>query len=102
VMSWKYGESGRAGARDETTQSSPPGQLLLFPVVVSDMSTPRTAATAGPVPAENSVRAGQAAWWYSLGMPPSRCRRWMSRSATWAWFVVGCGSCRSGRALAIP
>lgn len=51
--------------------------------------------------AENTVRAAQAAWWYSLRMPPSRCRRWMSRSVTWAWFVVGCGSGRSGRALAI-
>jgi transposase len=31
------------------------------------------------VPAENVVRAGQAVWWYSLRMPPSRCRRRMSR-----------------------
>ncbi|PSL52492.1 hypothetical protein B0I31_113165 [Saccharothrix carnea] len=28
--------------------------------------------------AENVVRAGQAAWWCSLRMPPSRCCRRMS------------------------
>ena len=32
-----------------------------------------------PVPTANVVRAGQAAWWYSLRIPPSRCRRRMSR-----------------------
>ena len=34
---------------------------------------------ADAVLAENVVRAGQAAWWYSLRIPPSRCRRRMLR-----------------------
>jgi len=52
--------------------------------------------------AENYVRAGQAAWWYSLRMPPSRCRRRTSKSLILAWLVIGCGSGCSGRALAMP
>ncbi|PRY40545.1 hypothetical protein CLV43_106282 [Umezawaea tangerina] len=55
-----------------------------------------------PVLAENYVRAGQAAWWYSLRMPPSRCRRRTSKSVIWAWSVIGGGSGCSGRALAMP
>ena len=50
--------------------------------------------------AENVVRAGQAAWWYSLRMPPSRCRRRMSRWVKAALSVAGGSGC-SGRALAI-
>jgi len=52
--------------------------------------------------AENSVRAGQATWWYSLRMPPSRCRRRMSKPVIWAWSVIGGNSGCSGRALAMP
>ena len=33
----------------------------------------------GTVGAENLIRAGQAAWWYSWRMPPSRSRRRMVR-----------------------
>ncbi len=54
-----------------------------------------------PVLAENVVRAGQAAWGYSLWMPPSRCRRRMSRWVTAALSVAGGSGC-SGRALAMP
>ena len=52
--------------------------------------------------AENVVRAGQAAWWYSLRMPPKRgCRRMLS-CAIWSWLVIGDGSGWSGLALAMP
>jgi hypothetical protein len=52
--------------------------------------------------AENVVRAGQAAWWYSLRMPPKRGRRRMLRWVIWSWLVIGDGSGRSGRALVMP
>jgi ABC-2 type transport system ATP-binding protein len=68
-------------------------EILLFDEPVNGLD---------PVPAANVVRAGQAAWWYSLRMPPSRCRRRMSRWVSAAWSVVGCGSACSGRALAMP
>ncbi len=34
--------------------------------------------------AENVIRTGQAAWWYSLRMPPNRWRRRMSIRVIWA------------------
>jgi hypothetical protein len=39
---------------------------------------------ASPALAENIGRAGQAAWWYSLRMPPTRGRRRMLSRAIWS------------------
>jgi hypothetical protein len=52
--------------------------------------------------AENIIRAGQAAWWYSLRMPPKRGRRRMSSWLICAGSVIGFGSGWSGRSLAMP
>jgi hypothetical protein len=54
------------------------------------------------VPAENAVRAGHAACWYSCNTPPRRSRRWMVRWAIWYGSVIGSGSSASGRALPMP
>ena len=54
------------------------------------------------VPAENLVHAGQAAFSYSLRIPP---RRWCLRMFSWAiWSgsMIGVGSGCSGRAFAMP
>lgn len=54
------------------------------------------------VPAENRVRAGQAACWYSWRVPPRRSRRHMSRWAMASGSVIGGGRGCSGRASAMP
>jgi putative ATP-dependent endonuclease of OLD family len=56
----------------------------------------------GLAPAENSIRAGQAARSYSLRIPPRRWRLRMSRRAICSGSLIGRGSGWSGRALAIP
>jgi hypothetical protein len=52
--------------------------------------------------AENLIRARQAACSYSWRIPPRRCRLRMSRWAIWSRSMIGGGSGRSGRALAMP
>ncbi|MFF0372170.1 MULTISPECIES: sigma-70 family RNA polymerase sigma factor [unclassified Micromonospora] len=52
--------------------------------------------------AENLIRTGQAACWYSWRMPPSRSRRRMSRRVILSGSAIGAGSERSGRAFAMP
>jgi hypothetical protein len=54
------------------------------------------------VPAENAVRAAQAACSYSWRTPPRRSCRWMFSRASWSGSVIGSGSGFSGRTLAIP
>ncbi len=54
------------------------------------------------VPAENHVRAGQAACSYSCRRPPRRPRRRMRSWVSWSRSVIGSGSGASGRALAMP
>ncbi len=54
------------------------------------------------VPAENVIRAGQAACSYSWRMPPSRSRRRMASRLSWSGSVMGSGSAACGRALAMP
>ncbi len=54
------------------------------------------------VPAENVIRAGQAACSYSWRMPPRRSRRWMFRWVSRSGSVIGSGSGASGRTLAMP
>ena len=49
-------------------------------------------------PAENSIRAGQAACEYSWRTPPSRSRRRMFRSVIRSGSVIGSGTGRSGAA----
>ncbi len=56
----------------------------------------------GVVPAENSIRAGQAACSYSCRIPPRRSRRRTSRTAIRPGSVIGTGSRCRGRALAMP
>jgi hypothetical protein len=53
------------------------------------------------VPAENYVRAGQAACWYSWMMPPSRSLRRTSKRARRSGSVMGAGTARSGAAWRI-
>jgi hypothetical protein len=59
-------------------------------------------AVLGPVPADNAIRARQAACSYSRRTPPRRSRRWMSRWASRCGSVIGSGSGARGRALAMP
>lgn len=55
--------------------------FTVFDGDVQDAAAYRRACLSA-VHAENVVRAGQAARWYSLRMPPSRCRRRMSSRVT--------------------
>jgi pimeloyl-ACP methyl ester carboxylesterase len=55
----------------------------------------------GRAPAENPVRPGQAACSYSRRTPPRRSRPWMCRWASSLESVIGAGSERNGRALAM-
>lgn len=52
-------------------------------------------------PADNVVRAGQAARWYSWMMPPSRSCRRTSRAVMCRGSVIGVGTARSGAACCI-
>jgi hypothetical protein len=52
--------------------------------------------------AENLIRARQAACSCSWRIPPRRWRLRMSRWAIWSRSMIGGGSGRSGRALAMP
>jgi putative transposase len=52
--------------------------------------------------AENLIRRRQAACSYSWRIPPRRRRLRMSRWAIWSRSMIGGGSGRSGRALAMP
>lgn len=54
------------------------------------------------VPAENLVRAGQAACSYSLRIPPSRCLLRMFRWAISSESTIGGGNGLNGRALVMP
>jgi hypothetical protein len=54
------------------------------------------------VPAENAIRAAQAACSYSRSMPPRRSRRRMFSRVRWSGSVIGSGSGTSGLALAMP
>lgn len=56
----------------------------------------------GAVPAENVIRAGQAACSYSWRMPPRRSCRWMFRRMKRSGSVIASGSGASGRALVMP
>jgi hypothetical protein len=55
-----------------------------------------------PAPAENLIRAGHAACWYSWRRPPSRSRRRMSRWVICCGSVICLGNGCSGRALVMP
>jgi hypothetical protein len=61
-----------------------------------------TGLLAAVVPAENLIRAGQAACSYSCRMPQKRSRRRTSRRASRPGSVIGSGSGWSGLALAMP
>ncbi|WP_243777046.1 hypothetical protein [Actinomadura nitritigenes] len=52
--------------------------------------------------AEISVRAGQAAFSYSLWIPPRRCLLRMLRWAIWFGSVIAKGGGFKGRAVAMP
>jgi D-arabinono-1,4-lactone oxidase len=65
-------------------------------------NTKRNNRSAGPALAENLIRALQAACSYSWRIPPRRWRLRMSRWAIWSRSMIGGGSGRSGRALAMP
>ena len=52
----------------------------------------------GAAPAENYVRAGQAARWYSWMTPPKRSRRRMFSRAISPGSLIGSGTGRSGAA----
>jgi hypothetical protein len=54
------------------------------------------------VPAENAVRAGQAACSYSRRRPPRRSRQRMRSRSSWRILVIGSGTGCCGRALAMP
>jgi hypothetical protein len=54
------------------------------------------------VDAENYVRAGHAAWWYSCRMPPSRSRRRTTRFVISPGSVIGSGNPCSGREFEMP
>ncbi|MFT7840691.1 site-specific DNA-methyltransferase [Saccharothrix sp. BKS2] len=82
-------------ARNNSAQhfSADHDYLLVYAKDKSELRVNRVARTSAsdgdfwnpdddPVLAENVVRAGQAAWWCSLRMPPGRCRRRMSSLVT--------------------
>lgn len=54
------------------------------------------------VGADNYVRAGQAAWWYSWMTPPRRSRRRMCMWVMVARSVIGSGSGRNGLEFEMP
>jgi hypothetical protein len=51
------------------------------------------------VPAENVIRAVQAACSYSWRMPPRRSRRWMSSRVSRSGSMIGVGSGADGASL---
>jgi hypothetical protein len=69
---------------------------------LDEADEPITRDTRGLVPADNYVRAGQAACSYSWRMPPRRSRRWMLRWASRSGSVIDSGNGASGRAFAMP
>jgi aconitase family protein (aconitate hydratase) len=69
---------------------------------VAELTVRDNGRTVNVVPAENAVRAGQAACSYSCRMPPSRSRRRMSSRVSCSGSVIGSGSGVSGRTFAMP
>jgi hypothetical protein len=66
------------GPRDGRTVYFRRNRLLVHAVSVRTISRSAADTATDPVLAENTIRSGQTAWWYSLRMPPSRCRCRMS------------------------
>jgi len=97
VSKWRkrFAIEGLAGLNDRHRSGRPR-------VFAAEVVAGVKAMACEPALAENLVRAGHAACWYSWRMPPRRSRLRMSRWAILSGSAIGAANGRSGRAFAMP